>query len=533
MKSKENKTNNRNKKNRSNIRERRRRKQFKQKPKTGINSNNFLNQHLDFSKFKKVCCDNKEPHDIFTCFGFHNNSDFIRDLNENYYLPEMCPTDCRDPFCSYSHNFFEKHYHPILYKKVFCKSMFDQNENGEIKIKKDFICEKGEICPFAHNQEEIQTELLFNHTIDNDFLMFKFKMEQCPLSCIPHDKSKCLFSHDKNDHRRDPIFFSHSIRLCKSVPKESHSQLISILKLLILKIKFYSEDEINILKFNLNFLNEPYSDFKCQNNIDCTKCHNVFEFLYHPRVFKALNCSEISSILNKKKKKDAVFSLVDTNLNYIKNACSDENDFLDKSSNCDSKLCPFNHQDDTKFENIQKTIETPFYKFPYNRIIPGHFFAGTSFFNSKSENMVTLEDRDISLNNYKNSCYMSGNRYMYNQNQPMQYAPHIMNPEKLYYTQGKMVGYMHNNNMNGRQYRPNNKENQNYNGGRDFRQGQVNMNMYKISMNNTFLIPPNQGYQKQQMNNFNGGYGNPGMGYNPYAPQNFNSSNFSPNFYRC
>ena len=65
-------------------------------------------------------------------------------------------------------------------------------------------CEYGELCAFAHSEEEIAIDLLHKHKIDPlnaDFYMFFFKTVWCPWS-HDHDKENCVYAHNWQDLRR-------------------------------------------------------------------------------------------------------------------------------------------------------------------------------------------------------------------------------------------------------------------------------------------------------------------------------------------
>ena len=64
----------------------------------------------------------------------------------------------------------------------------------------------------------------------------------------------------------------------------------------------------------------------CPNNDDCKKCHNKFEMMYHPDLFRKKNCPLIK-----------------------------------KGKECENRLiCPFNHDDDIEesLNDIEKKNKT-------------------------------------------------------------------------------------------------------------------------------------------------------------------------------
>ncbi len=57
-------------------------------------------------------------------------------------------------------------------------------------------CLYGNCCSFAHNEDEIQCELLHKLEKNNDFFMTKFKTIWCPFGNIKHNKSTCVYAHN-------------------------------------------------------------------------------------------------------------------------------------------------------------------------------------------------------------------------------------------------------------------------------------------------------------------------------------------------
>ena len=530
-----------NKKPKSSLRERRRLKQKRESERQFGGSRDYLNQHLDIYSFKKICCDKKNFHNHFKCFNFHGDEDFIRDPEDFDYSPELCPLNCRNPFCKYSHNSYEKHFHPLTYKKMFCKHMFKAKKDGKIILKKNFECPQGEFCPFAHNQEEIKTELLYNLDIDDDFLMFKFKMEPCPFVCVEHDKKKCLYGHDSKDFRRNIIFFPYHMSICSCFALEDIEKFVFILESLIELKSCFSEEEIIIFKNNIEKLNDKDFFKECGKDLNCKECHNLNEFLYHPKIFKSLKCAKASSI---RKTSDRILKLIDTNFDIMNESFTEEDDSFSNSNSweCTDSHCPFSHESEN-YESIQEHTEPPFYKYPYNRISPGCFFPGNSFFSSKSDNLIYLEERNISLGQYSNSYMNHQSPFMYNQNF---YPFQAMDAQRLYFGQDKGPCFMNPygrgmpmssgmSNFSAMQ----NKENMNLSNNNNSHN--VNMNMYKIQMNNTFLlpnqIPPNKSFgMNQSFNSYKSNSKAKGnqrthQGESPYT--NMSYMNQSSKFYRC
>lgn len=103
-----------------------------------------------------------------------------------------------------AHNRVEEFYHPEKYKCKFCQTYPNDMHN----------CEYGEMCAFAHSEEEIAIDLL--HLIEPknaDFYMFYFKTVWCPWS-EDHDKESCVYAHNWQDLRRKPHTCNYQKELC-------------------------------------------------------------------------------------------------------------------------------------------------------------------------------------------------------------------------------------------------------------------------------------------------------------------------------
>lgn len=502
-------------KTRNTLRDRKRRKQYKLHTPEFQKPIDYLNQHVDLRNFKKFKCDRPHEHSHVDCFDFHDEDDHIRCLREVDYSPEFCSENCGDLNCGFAHNSFEKWFHPSMYKKAFCKSMFEaqsSSEGGSVKCKFDGKCLLRDFCPFAHNEEEIRTELFYNYEIDDDFMMFKFKTETCPLTCLNHDHQKCVYSHGPDDHRRMVIFMSHSPRLCEQarLTEKEVEELLEVTRELS-QLECFDADMRRIFKMNRDLLEKRGAvEGDCKDGLDCGKSHNALEFLFHPSIYKAIECA-VKNGQDEESKSSDMFGAMDDTFELFEPSKGPKEA---QESKCGRTHCPFSHEGD-KHETLQESTEFPFYKFTYNRITPGAFFPGNSFFSSRSENLVYPEDRLLGSQPIGFGFHTApGPVYP-------QFAGAQMDPQKLYFKarqsqwkQGDLAGAQ-----------GPNKENRNC---MNF-MSPVNMNMYRIQMNNTFLMP-NQGIgyvpasqflnmQGAQMNGFNGGFGAQ-MGYRP-------------GFYRC
>ena len=74
--------------------------------------------------------------------------------------------------CPKAHNRVESFYHPEKYKSKFCNK-WPHNVDS---------CDFGNMCAFAHYEEELSTDLLHRMEHDADFYMFHFKTVWCPFN---------------------------------------------------------------------------------------------------------------------------------------------------------------------------------------------------------------------------------------------------------------------------------------------------------------------------------------------------------------
>ena len=128
-----------------------------------------LSQYLNIDYFKLHPCSNTKQHQHKHCVNYHNSKD--RKRYGNFYSDNMCSyiskgEKCpRGEECTDSHSRVEQLYQYQTYKKKFC-SHYPNNIDK---------CEYEDFCSFAHNEEEIRTELIHNYEFDEDFYMFHYK----------------------------------------------------------------------------------------------------------------------------------------------------------------------------------------------------------------------------------------------------------------------------------------------------------------------------------------------------------------------
>lgn len=459
---------------------------------------NTLIQNLDLNKFKKTKCFSKECTNHALCFHYHDDTDRIR---ENISLNKT--------------NYYEKHFSLKNYKKILCKNFFKiNNEKEKIEIENQIDCDKKEFCPHAHSLDELRIDLLHTYEQDDDFMMFKYKTEKCPFSCIKHNTSKCVYYHNSGERRRHPITHGYSILPCKYFTYENEQLIIDLLESLINHRDILTENQIDLIKKKIiQIKSKNVLKKNCPNGKNCPFIHTQNELLYHPKLFKSVNCFDI----HKNRKKPSFceisksFCTLENELTLFElseNEESEKNSINtnDSKSFCKNKFCSFNH-DSQEYVPIQKAIQAPFYKFPYNRILPGMYFEGKSFFNSLSSNLISLKIRKIKLSQFnQNSQSMGYNKPMNPfYAQPMYSYTNQIGPITPFSVQSQNVPIQNKYSQN---LYYNNIQNQN--AVFDQKNQNFNWNVYNIQMNNNpypqYNKNPNQGFPSkssfQQMNFF-------------------------------
>ena len=245
------------------------------------------------------------------------------DIDDNMYfsyIPIKCvyvekkEEDCiyREK-CPFAHVDKEIYYHPLIYKKILCKNKTTEkcsnknchfyHENSEkmesdldfdSEVIKNMIKEIKDIIKNSENEQKFYIEELRNkESIPSEFNPLTYKTHKCPLNLLCKlPVNQCLNYHDNKNDRRRP-FQTYNAEFCENV-------------------------------FNIE--NKKLLKKKCPNNDDCKKCHNKFEMMYHPDLFRKKNCPLIK-----------------------------------KGKECDNRLiCPFKHDDDIEesLNDIEKKNKT-------------------------------------------------------------------------------------------------------------------------------------------------------------------------------
>ncbi|MCQ2819619.1 MAG: hypothetical protein MJ252_20335 [archaeon] len=163
--------------------------------------------------------------------------------------------------CPFAHNENELMFHPICYKKLRCPHINECKANGKNALKS---------CPYYHSLDELKNNFVnfeeeqfalnlkdlfkrklfsFNSTLlPTEFNIDTYKMNPCPLgSLCKLDEKECLNYHSEQDKRRPYILYE-----AKKCPEA--------------------------------FSKNPLC--KCLDGDKCNKCHNIYEYFYHPDIFR-------------------------------------------------------------------------------------------------------------------------------------------------------------------------------------------------------------------------------------------------------
>lgn len=144
------------------------------------------------------------------CFYYHNRWDRRRDIQRFSYYSKYCQStqdksnNYYCPYqddCMFSHNNSEHFFHPENYKKIICSN-------------KDY-CKYGNNCSFAHSKEELRIHLIDEEYINDYFIKYLYKTVYCPY-LWEHKKNKCVFAHNIQDYRRNPLIFGYEEDNCKN-----------------------------------------------------------------------------------------------------------------------------------------------------------------------------------------------------------------------------------------------------------------------------------------------------------------------------
>jgi len=154
--------------------------------------------------------------------------------------------------CPKAHNRVEDFYHPEKYKGKFCNRYPHSIES----------CEFGNLCAFAHSEDELSIDILHKMEQDPDFYMFHFKTVWCPFNdkSKDHQRDECEYAHNWQDFRRKPHLFDYK-------GKE--------------QCKFWDTKEET----------KTYFD-GCELEYRCRNCHGWKEKEYHPDHYRTNECEQ-------------------------------------------------------------------------------------------------------------------------------------------------------------------------------------------------------------------------------------------------
>lgn len=174
--------------------------------------------------------------------------------------PRSCPYGMKCPF---AHTQAELTMHPAKYKTEACTNSAEHDHKE---------------CPYSHGDEcrvfapemyslehaKSTTDPEFSDAYDwNNFLMFKFKTEWCPIQHV-HNWSTCVFAHHYGDMRRDPKI-KYGTQPCPNVSDQMPS-------------------------LETNYLSV------CPDGFRCPYAHNAKERVYHPIFYRTVPCKFKSGV---------------------------------------------------------------------------------------------------------------------------------------------------------------------------------------------------------------------------------------------
>lgn len=206
-----------------------------------LSSDQSVVKHLKLDKFKtEHCPKSKSCENHQQCFYYHSNADKRRSPAECKYMSTLCEfgMNCLKKTCPYSHNEYEKAYHPNQYRKIYCTNILKQEK-----------CPMGDYCANAHSDSELKVELIHTMERNDDFFLFKYKTELCPIH-FDHNYDKCIYGHSWEDFRRDIMKTPYGTTLCRNWEDEG----------------------------------------KCPEGQKCDKAHGQNEIEFHPLNYKRLEC---------------------------------------------------------------------------------------------------------------------------------------------------------------------------------------------------------------------------------------------------
>eukprot|EP01017_Pseudomicrothorax_dubius_P011501 TRINITY_DN1430_c0_g1_i4.p1 TRINITY_DN1430_c0_g1~~TRINITY_DN1430_c0_g1_i4.p1 ORF type:complete len:614 (-),score=75.75 TRINITY_DN1430_c0_g1_i4:61-1902(-) len=208
----------------------------------------------DIRTFKTRKCNIAGNHNFKRC-PFYHSQDRRRDPTVYFYKCEKCEDHhhrMQQPdSCPFAHNKVEELYHPDRYRFKYC-NYFPHNLDE---------CEYGNVCSFAHSDKEInpRIELLHLMPLTNDFYRYKYKTVNCPFG-YDHDRAECVYAHNPQDMRRDPLKYDYTPEKCP-----------------------FWDNKSDIKR---------YEDGGCKDGMRCRKSHGRKEADFYPSAFRTIKCPQ-------------------------------------------------------------------------------------------------------------------------------------------------------------------------------------------------------------------------------------------------
>jgi len=206
---------------------------------------------------------NRQICNQFFCFNYHNQNEkrraiFDEETSSLAYQPIKCSyltenKPCLNgEICKFAHTQNEINFHPIFYKTEPCQGcFFDSNSKFCPFYHSDEVSRKMILEKFKNKfmKEMSKTQQTNSPTSQNTFSLDNFKAKPCQMKGN-HNPKVCEYYHHENDRKRPVSVFHYSPNMCE-----------------------YAQN-----------------DQPCPNGDNCRLCHNKVEQLYHPEKYKKKFC---------------------------------------------------------------------------------------------------------------------------------------------------------------------------------------------------------------------------------------------------
>jgi len=206
---------------------------------------------------------NRQICNQFFCFNYHNLNEkrrpaFDEETSNLSYQPTKCSSLSENKpclngeLCKFAHTQNEINFHPLFYKTEPCSGcFFDTNSKFCPFYHSDEISRKVILEKFKNKvmKEISKTQQGASPTSQSAFSLDNFKAKPCQVKGN-HNPKVCEFYHHENDRKRPVSVYHYSPNMCEYV----------------------QNDQI------------------CPNGNNCRFCHNKVEQLYHPEKYKKKFC---------------------------------------------------------------------------------------------------------------------------------------------------------------------------------------------------------------------------------------------------